>query len=295
VNALVAGGLLPPSRRGQTEAGFIGIEDWYRTFLGLAGVDPTDERAAAAGLPPTEGFDVWPLLSGATGASPRTEIWIGSSGDGNGDGPTPDHTPRGRGYDQSLTYLDGANDYWTSTTTGWCGAGLYTDLWASSGPAYGLNSSWACSQAHQPASCRYEEDVFANFTLGALRAHDPAVPLFMYYAPHSVHAPLEVPAAQLAKFAFIKDAPRQKYAAMVNYVDAHVGAIVAELKARGMWSNTLLVLSADNGGPIYGPASTCVKCDGSAGANNFPLRGGKVRVPVGWRAAACVPSVPHSF
>lgn len=192
---------------------------------------------------------------------------------------TPDHTPRGRGYDQSLSYLDGANDYWTSTTSGWCKKGQYTDLWASSGPAYGLNSSWACSQAHQPASCKYEEDVFANFTLSALRAHDPAVPLFMYYAPHSVHVPLEVPAAQLAKFAFIQDAPRQKYAAMVNYVDAHVGAIVAELKASGMWSNTLLVLSADNGGPIYGPASTCVKCDGSAGANNFPLRGGKVRVP----------------
>lgn len=29
---------------------------------------------------------------------------------------TPDHTPKGRGFKHSLTYLDGANDYWTSTT-----------------------------------------------------------------------------------------------------------------------------------------------------------------------------------
>jgi arylsulfatase B len=190
---------------------------------------------------------------------------------------TPDHTPLGRGYDTSLTYLDGANDYWDSTTNGWCGAGLYTDLWSGDTPAYGLNNSWACSQAHQPASCKYEEDVFANFTLDAIRSHDPSVPLFMYYAPHSVHMPLEVPDAQLAKFAFIEDVSRRKYAAMVNYVDAHIGEIVAALTAKGMWNNTLLLLSADNGGPVYGPASTCVKCDGSAGANNFPLRGGKVR------------------
>ena len=42
-----------------------------------------------------------------------------------------------------------------------------------------------------------------------------------------------------------------------------VGAVVAALKARGMWNNTLWVTSADNGGPISG------------GANNYPLRGGK--------------------
>ncbi len=188
---------------------------------------------------------------------------------------TPEHTPHGRGYDKSLTYLDGANDYWDMTTGGWCGAGAWTDLWASTEPAIGLNNSWACTQANQPASCKYEDDLFVNFTLDAIRAHDPAVPLFAYYAPHSVHMPLEVPAAQLAKFSFITDVPRQKYAAMVNYVDAHVGAIVAELTAKGMWENTLLVLSADNGGPIYGPASGCMMCDGSAGANNFPHRGGK--------------------
>jgi arylsulfatase B len=29
---------------------------------------------------------------------------------------TPDHTPKGRGYQKSLTYLDGANDYWNSAT-----------------------------------------------------------------------------------------------------------------------------------------------------------------------------------
>ena len=37
------------------------------------------------------------------------------------------------------------------------------------------------------------------------------------------------------------------------------------------YTNSLL----QNGGPVYGPEFGCAKCTGSAGANNFPLRGGK--------------------
>ena len=51
---------------------------WYGTFLGLAGVDPTDARAAAAGLPPVDSQNLWPVLSGATAVGPRTEIALGS-------------------------------------------------------------------------------------------------------------------------------------------------------------------------------------------------------------------------
>ncbi len=137
MNALVSGGLLPPSRRGQTEEGFIGIEDWYRTFLRLAGVDPTDERAAAAGLPPTEGFDMWPLLSGANGTSPRTEVWIGSAGDGNGDGPTPD-----RALVQGLIRADG----WKLLH-----GSLGMDIWQ--GPQYPNATTAAAPWRNTPLDC----------------------------------------------------------------------------------------------------------------------------------------------
>lgn len=40
--------------------------------------------------------------------------------------------------------------------------------------------------------------------------------------------------------------------------------MVAALKARGLWENTLWVSSADNGGPVE-----------FSGANNWPLKGGK--------------------
>jgi hypothetical protein len=80
VNAYASGGLLPPAVRGTVNSGLIAGADWYTTFAGLAGVDPTDERAAAAGLPPVDGLDVWPLISGANATSPRRSVAIGSDG-----------------------------------------------------------------------------------------------------------------------------------------------------------------------------------------------------------------------
>jgi hypothetical protein len=77
-NALVSGGLIPPALRGTTLTGLMAIEDWYKTFGGLGGADTSDERAARAGLPPVEGFDMWPYISGAVPDSPRSEVWIGA-------------------------------------------------------------------------------------------------------------------------------------------------------------------------------------------------------------------------
>jgi arylsulfatase B len=156
---------------------------------------------------------------------------------------TPDHTPHGRGYAQSLTYLDGANDYWNHVTGDWCKNGEYTDLYASLGPAYTEVNAPNCSQKNQPASCRYEDAIFTDFAVAAVQNASASMPLFLYFAPHNCHTPLEVPAAQLAKFAFINDSDsRQYYAAMVNLVDAHIGQVVDAFKAKGLWENTLMIV-----------------------------------------------------
>ena len=74
VNAFVLGGYLPEKMRGQKTDGYIHLADWYATLCGLAGVDPTDEKAAKAKLPPIDSLDVWPLISGQNSTSPRTDI-----------------------------------------------------------------------------------------------------------------------------------------------------------------------------------------------------------------------------
>jgi len=88
VNAFVSGGAVPPARRGTAEAGFMAIADIYPTLCALAGADPTDARAAAAGLPPVDGLNMWPLLSGATNVSPRTEVVLGDTDTGGQNGNT---------------------------------------------------------------------------------------------------------------------------------------------------------------------------------------------------------------
>lgn len=62
------------------------------------------------------------------------------------------------------------------------------------------------------------------------------------------------------------------YASLVHYIDGLIGEVVGVLRERGMWENTLLLMSSDNGGNDQG--------------NNWPLRGAKfsnweggIRVP----------------
>jgi hypothetical protein len=85
VNAFVSGGLLKtaaPDMIGRKLDGFVHVCDYYATWCSLAGVDKEDSRAAAANsngaspkLPPVDGFDLWPYLSGKADASPRKEIF----------------------------------------------------------------------------------------------------------------------------------------------------------------------------------------------------------------------------
>lgn len=77
VNAWVSGGFLPAKVRGTKYEGLACGWDWYGTFSELAGIDPTDWRAAAADLPPVDSHSLVPVLTG-TGQSTRKEIPIGT-------------------------------------------------------------------------------------------------------------------------------------------------------------------------------------------------------------------------
>ena len=74
MNAFVSGGYLPENVRGQKTEGYIHLAGWYATLCGLADVDPTDEEAVKAKLPPIDSLDVWSLIPGQNTTSPRTDI-----------------------------------------------------------------------------------------------------------------------------------------------------------------------------------------------------------------------------
>lgn len=182
---------------------------------------------------------------------------------------TPQHTPHGRGYRSSLSYLGSSNDFWTNRF-GFCSKGNemvpVVDLWNGTGPAYGQNNTPTCSQKHQKG-CVYEDQLFLDRVIDAIDHRDAATPQFIFWSPHIAHVPLEVPDSALKRFSFIHSEERQKYHAMVYWIDEAIGKVVQKLKDSGSWDNSVVIVHSDNGGPIYG--------NGCCGANNWPLKGGK--------------------
>ena len=113
------------------------------------------------------------------------------------------------------------------------------------------------------SSAMYSTTAYSNEALRIISAHDPKYPLFMYLSFQAPHGPLQVPSTWRERNNGITDSKRQYIAGMVTAVDEAVGELVKSLRSRGLWENTVLVFTTDNGGQIM------------TGGSNWPLRGGK--------------------
>ena len=87
-------------------------------------------------------------------------------------------------------------------------------------------------------------------------------PFFLYWATPIPHVPLQAPERWInyyrKKFGdeepytgkmsyFPQRYPRAAYAAMVSYLDENVGRLVKQLKELGVYNNTLIIFTSDNG------------------------------------------------
>jgi len=190
---------------------------------------------------------------------------------------TWEHTPMGRGYETFFGYYHHANDYYDQSLSS--GSTVVKDLCYSQGTS--VIDLWNTTG---PASTRngteWEEFMFTENSLNMILNHDtskPENPLFLFHSFHIVHTPLQVPSEFEKRFSFLKNVHRRKYAAMVEYMDHALGLMVNAFQKKGMWDNTVMILSSDNGGPIYGsPVSPTGQGNPVyGGATNLPLRGGK--------------------
>lgn len=150
-----------------------------------------------------------------------------------------------------------------------------------------LVSQYAGAPAKNLNGTQYEEFMFRDRVFNIIQNHNTTEPLFLVYTPHIVHCPLQVPQEWLQEFDWITDDEaacqqqtpyifpgstaadyrcRSQYSAMVALLDSVLGNLTDALKSRGMWQDTLMVLSSDNGGPA--PVA-------ESGSNNYPLRGAK--------------------
>ena len=120
--------------------------------------------------------------------------------------------------------------------------------------------------------------MFTERAVNVINQHDTEAdkPLFLYLAYQAVHSPDEVPDSYVEPYkkTIPGDSKRQTFAGMLSCMDEGVGNVTAALRAKGMLDNTIIILQADNGGPIAG-SSRCHICGDNTGTSNYPLRAGK--------------------
>ncbi len=96
-------------------------------------------------------------------------------------------------------------------------------------------------------------------------------PFFLYYATPLPHVPLQVPQNYIDYYVdkfgdeepytgnagyFPTRYPHATYAAMVSYLDDQVGELVQKLKDLGIYENTLIIFTSDNGPSYAGGADS---------------------------------------
>lgn len=125
-------------------------------------------------------------------------------------------------------------------------------------------------------------------------------PFFLYWATPIPHVALQAPERWVEYYIeklgdeqpylgergyFPHKNPRAAYAAMVSYLDENIGKLVKQLKDEGLYDNTLIVFTSDNGPSFNGGTDSeffesAKPFDGKYGKGKGFLYEGGIRVPM---------------
>lgn len=189
---------------------------------------------------------------------------------------TVDHLPANRGFETHVGYLGGGESYkW---------GGVYG---SSINPAeVKHHDMW---HTHQPATelidqIDYSTSFYTGLAVDMIKARNTSRPFWLHLAFQAVHGgdwrdhvpPADaIPAA--GKAGLYPHFQHGNYGSATRALDDGVGNITDTIKAAGMWDNTLLLLTSDNGGDCGLPRNpgrpSAPSQPGSA--SNYPLLGRK--------------------
>jgi arylsulfatase A-like enzyme len=121
----------------------------------------------------------------------------------------------------------------------------------------------------------YLTDAFRREAVAFIDRHQKE-PWFLYLSFNAVHGPMDAAPRYLEQFPNLSGG-RKTYATMLTAMDDAIGAVLARLRESKLEENTLILFTADNGGPESVNAS-----------DNGPLRGAKAQT---WEGGVRVPSM----
>lgn len=160
----------------------------------------------------------------------------------------PEFMPTRRGFDHQYGFMSGSLDPFTKVAAG------TTDT-----------RDWYRND--QPCADEgYDTDLLAQEACRIIENKPADKPLFLYVPFHSVHTPWKSTSEDQEPYANLPGR-RKDLAGITAGLDRAVGQIMAELDAKGLTENTLVIFSSDNGGTSW-----------NGSAYNTPLRGGKTDI-----------------
>ena len=185
------------------------------------------------------------------------------------------YTPTFRGFDSFLGYYNSMEDYWTHYGP------------SATGPCTGIDLSNNTKVDGIHAAARslngtYSSEMYGAEAVRVILAHvaeHAEVPFYMYLPFQSVHMPNEAPAEMVDKYpASMRNTARRSYLGMISAFDEALGNVMDAMKITGVWNNTIVFLTGDNGGPVW--CSSMESCGTVAPydygpVSNYPLRSGK--------------------
>jgi arylsulfatase A-like enzyme len=167
----------------------------------------------------------WSTLGSKMRQAGYATFWFGKGHTGY---KSWNHLPQQLGFDSFVGFLTGAENHFGPKR--WAGNCPYDNM-------------------------TYSADLYGSYAIRTLQAYNPllpaAKPLFFYLPWQNVHSPYQAP----------QDWSGDVLRGMLAATDKWTGMLISTLKSKGMWNNSLILYSADNGGTDLG-------C-------NWPLRGSK--------------------
>jgi arylsulfatase A-like enzyme len=182
---------------------------------------------------------------------------------------TMEHLPVNRGFDSHTGYLGGMESY------------VHGEDPHSKGPLNASKPSHDMWDGLLPGvdlvqDIWYSTNYFTSEAVRRIENRNISRPFWLHLCFQAVHAgrqPDPPPWEQIPSSPSIFRS--QSYGSMLKVMDDGVRNVTAALKSSGLWENTLLLLSADNGGDCEKSSGDCEHSGNCQQASNWPLLGRK--------------------
>ena len=157
------------------------------------------------------------------------------------------YLPTFRGFSSFYGFYEGSEDYFSHNFYG-SGLDFHQEDSANCSISSGCSKLLFDEVSNTSDPTKYSTNLFSARAVSLVESHpDPAsTPFFLYLAYQGVHEPRQVPVSYYKpRYDSIQDPGRRQFAGMLTALDEGLANVTAALKRRGMYNDTLFIVTTD--------------------------------------------------